>query len=107
MADQHAARIARPSLARRHDAGDRAAVQRLRPAPLARAPATPLPSRADRSDPPRAREGARPSRAVLSSLGLRAQPYLFLAPALLATVLIVFVPVVQTAAMSFYNYIIY
>jgi multiple sugar transport system permease protein len=38
---------------------------------------------------------------------VRVQPYLFLAPALLATVLIVFLPVVQTAAMSFYNYIIY
>ena len=40
-------------------------------------------------------------------LGLRAQPYLFLAPALLATVLIVFVPVVQTATMSLYNYVLY
>jgi multiple sugar transport system permease protein len=44
---------------------------------------------------------------MLTLAGLRAQPYLFLAPALLATALIVFVPVVQTAAMSLYDYILY
>jgi multiple sugar transport system permease protein len=43
----------------------------------------------------------------LPRLIARAQPYVFLAPALLVTALIVFVPVVQTAAMSFYNYILY
>lgn len=42
-----------------------------------------------------------------SRLAARLQPYLFLAPALLVTACIVFYPVVQTAAMSLYDFILY
>ncbi len=44
---------------------------------------------------------------LLSRLVARAQPYGFLAPALLATALIVFLPVLQTAAMSLYDYVLF
>lgn len=42
-----------------------------------------------------------------SRLSARLQPYFFLAPALLVTVCIVFYPVVQTAWMSLYDFILY
>ena len=42
-----------------------------------------------------------------SRLAARLQPYLFLAPALLVTACIVFYPVVQTATMSLYDFILY
>ncbi|MBI1777613.1 MAG: sugar ABC transporter permease [Proteobacteria bacterium] len=39
--------------------------------------------------------------------GAELTPYLFLAPALIATAVIVFLPVIQTIAMSLYDYVLY